>query len=82
MASDLDSLSSAQHGVDPASGGTVKAIQHGWLKMGVVAAASALAGGLAAAWFYRKTLAQLRQAENNGHNPDIKTFERCSDEDF
>jgi hypothetical protein len=35
----------------------------GWLKVGVVAAASALAGGLAAAWFYRKTLARLRQAE-------------------
>ena len=35
----------------------------GWLKMGVVAAASALAGGLAAAWFYRKTLERLRQAE-------------------
>ena len=34
-----------------------------WLKMGAVAAASALAGGLAAAWFYRKTLARLHQAE-------------------
>lgn len=34
-----------------------------WLKMGAVAAASALAGGLAAAWFYRKTLERLRQAE-------------------
>ena len=31
--------------------------------MGAVAAASALAGGLAAAWFYRKTLARLHQAE-------------------
>lgn len=37
----------------------------GWLKMGVVAAASALAGGLAAAWFYRKTLARLREAEGD-----------------
>ena len=35
----------------------------GWLKVGALAAASALAGGLAAAWFYRKTLARLRQAE-------------------
>jgi len=34
-----------------------------WLKMGAVAAASALVGGLAAAWFYRKTLARLHQAE-------------------
>ena len=40
----------------------------GWLKMGVVAAASALAGGLAAAWFYRKTLERLRQAE--AHVPE------------
>jgi hypothetical protein len=41
----------------------------GWLKLGVVAAASALAGGLAAAWWYRKTLTTLRQAEENGTNP-------------
>lgn len=34
-----------------------------WLKVVAVAGASALAGGLAAAWFYRKTLAQLRDAE-------------------
>lgn len=37
----------------------------GWLQVGVVAVASALAGGLAAAWYYRKTLARLRQAEAN-----------------
>jgi hypothetical protein len=41
----------------------------GWLKLGVVAAASVLAGGLAAAWWYRKTLTTLRQAEDNGTNP-------------
>ena len=41
----------------------------GWLKLGVVAAASALAGGLAAAWWYRKTLKKLRQAEEDGRNP-------------
>jgi len=41
----------------------------GWLKLGVVAAASVLAGGLAAAWWYRKTLRTLRQAEENGTNP-------------
>lgn len=48
----------------------------GWLKLGVVAAASALAGGLAAAWWYRKTLAKLRQVEETGGNPDF-----CSVED-
>jgi len=37
-----------------------------WVRLGAVAAASALAGGLAAAWFYRKTLNSLREAESNG----------------
>jgi hypothetical protein len=41
-----------------------------WLKMGAVAAASALLGGLAAAWYYRKTLARLRQAE--GQTPETE----------
>jgi len=35
----------------------------GWLKVGALAAASALAGGLAAAWYYRSALTRLRQAE-------------------
>jgi len=35
----------------------------GWLKLGIVAAASVLAGGLAAAWWYRKALTELHQAE-------------------
>lgn len=43
----------------------------GWVKFGVVAAASALAGGLAAAWWYRKTLARLQQAEEKPINPDF-----------
>jgi hypothetical protein len=34
-----------------------------------VAAASALAGGLVAAWWYRKTLSRLREADENVHNP-------------
>jgi hypothetical protein len=40
-----------------------------WLRVGAVAAASALAGGLVAAWWYRKTITRLRQAEENGENP-------------
>jgi hypothetical protein len=40
------------------------------LKVGLLAAASALAGGLAAAWYYRKTLARLRQAEALGLEND------------
>ncbi|MDE3200788.1 MAG: hypothetical protein KGN79_07685 [Acidobacteriota bacterium] len=35
-----------------------------WMKMGTVAALSALAGGLAAAWYYRRTLNKLREAED------------------
>ncbi|MDE3063087.1 MAG: hypothetical protein KGJ51_08515 [Acidobacteriota bacterium] len=33
--------------------------------MAAVAAASAALGGLAAAWFYRKTLTRLREADTN-----------------
>ena len=40
-----------------------------WVRVGAVAAGSALAGGLLAAWWYRKTLNQLRQADENGDNP-------------
>jgi hypothetical protein len=43
----------------------------GWLKVGVVAAGSALAGGLLAAWWYRRTLNKLRLAEENPQNPDF-----------
>ncbi|MGA2809084.1 MAG: hypothetical protein ABSE87_13200 [Terracidiphilus sp.] len=45
----------------------------GWLKVGVVAAASVLVGGLAAAWWYRKTLTKLNQAETNGTLPECGT---------
>ena len=40
-----------------------------WLRLGLVAGASAVAGGVAAAWWYRKTLAKLRQAEENATSP-------------
>ena len=42
-----------------------------WLKLSVIAAASALAGGLAAAWFYRKTVSKLQNAEPHAHNTDF-----------
>jgi hypothetical protein len=41
----------------------------GWVRMGAVAVGSALAGGLLAAWWYRKTLNQLRDADEDGENP-------------
>ena len=34
-----------------------------WFKVGVLTAISATAGGVAAAWYYRKTLIRLRQTE-------------------
>jgi len=43
--------------------------QEDWVKWGVVAGASVLVGGLAAAWWYRKTLHQLRQPEEVSENP-------------
>jgi hypothetical protein len=55
MQSDLESASSSeQDKSDPKP--------MGWLKVAALAALSAAAGGLAAAWFYRKTLAQMREA--------------------
>ncbi|MGO9434976.1 MAG: hypothetical protein ACLPH3_15885 [Terracidiphilus sp.] len=36
-----------------------------WFKVGALSAASAVVGGLAAAWYYRKTLTRLRQAETS-----------------
>jgi hypothetical protein len=45
---------------------------HRWAKLGVVASVSLLAGGLAAAWWYRKTLSNLRKTEENAKNPDFR----------
>ncbi len=42
----------------------------GWMRVGVVAVASALVGGLAAAWFYHKTLAKLRSAEEENQHSE------------
>jgi len=40
-----------------------------WGKVGVVAAASVLVGGLAVAWWYRKTLKILQQTDETSSNP-------------
>jgi hypothetical protein len=53
-----------------------------WLKVGTVAAASALAGGLAAAWFYRGTLKRLRDSESHPENSNFGITSRHKDEDF
>lgn len=54
MTNDLDSMASAN------SNGALNGA--GWLRLGLIAAGSALIGGLAAAWWYRKTLSALQQA--------------------
>jgi hypothetical protein len=46
--------------------------QHsGWLRVGAIAAGSALAGGLAAAWWHRKTLRKLRETGETAKNPQF-----------
>jgi hypothetical protein len=41
----------------------------GWLRFALLTAASAVAGGIATAWFYRKTLAKLRETGESAKNP-------------
>jgi hypothetical protein len=62
MASSLESLGSSTPEAEVAH-------PAGWLKVGAVAAMSAVAGGLLAAWWYRQTLNKLRQAEEDAKNP-------------
>jgi hypothetical protein len=52
-----------------------------WIRVGAIAAASALAGGLAAAWFYRKTLNTFREAETDEDNSEFGTTESEADSD-
>ena len=54
----------------------------GWLRIGSIAAASAVLGGLAAAWFYRKTLSQLRDAGNGIPDSLPNITENETEEDF
>jgi membrane associated rhomboid family serine protease len=53
------SLKSVEYQEDP----TQEPETPGWFGVGLFAAASALVGGLAVAWYYRGTLRRLRQAE-------------------
>jgi hypothetical protein len=70
-------LESAQFTELSAANGSLPA----WIKVGTIAAASALAGGLAAAWFYRNTLNKLRQAESNTENSDFGMQKETVDSD-
>jgi hypothetical protein len=81
MTSNLKSTSS-----DAASMETERGVQRGdrsgWIKVGAIAAGSAVLGGLAAAWFYRNTLSQLREAENEIPDSDSEITEDERAEDF
>jgi membrane associated rhomboid family serine protease len=50
------------------------------MKVGAVAAVSALAGGLAAAWFYRRTLRRIQAAESEPEDSNFRTAEDSEDE--
>ena len=52
-----------------------------WIRIGAIAAASALAGGLAAAWFYRKTLNTLRDAESQAVDSESNIPDSGTDPD-
>ena len=65
MAKSMDSATSAT--IQPQKAGL-----SGWLKLGIVAGASALAAGVATAWWYRKTLNKLHQAENQAADPAFR----------
>ncbi|MGA8042171.1 MAG: hypothetical protein WCA37_05155 [Terracidiphilus sp.] len=74
MESDLESKASSQgdgSGQRPAD----------WLKMAALAAASAAAGGLAAAWFYRKTLTRLREAADSSATLEAEHPPEADDSD-
>ena len=51
-----------------------------WVKVGAVAAVSALAGGLAAAWFYRRTLRRMQAAESDIEDSNFRTENLPEDE--
>jgi hypothetical protein len=53
-----------------------------WIRIGAIAAASVLAGGLAVTWFYRKTVVRLRQAGENPDNPDFGIGGRRTDDEI
>jgi hypothetical protein len=56
--------------------------RNGWLRVGAITVASAVLGGMAAAWFYQKTLTQLRKAENEIPDSESRIIEDETGKDF
>jgi hypothetical protein len=52
-----------------------------WLKISTFAAASALVGGIAAAWWYRKTISKFRETGEIRQNPHFGIPASHSDDD-
>lgn len=76
--SEPESLDGTDGPAAPALGGAPR----GWLGVGTIAAASAVLGGLAAAWFYRKTLSRLREAGDDTPDSIPNITENETEEDF
>jgi flagellar basal body-associated protein FliL len=73
-----DNLNSTTSG-ESANG---KPIGSKWVKVTTIAAVSALAGGIAAAWFYRNTLRKLQHAGAEAENSNFGiTTTRSGDDD-
>jgi hypothetical protein len=53
-----------------------------WLKVSALAAGSVLAGGLAVAWYYRKTLKTLQNAEPPTSNSEFRIPDSETDFDI
>jgi hypothetical protein len=82
MTTDVKSSSSEEPTPSADAVGRRSPGRNGWVKMGAIAVASAVLGGMAAAWFYRKTLSQLREAENEIPDSESRLTEDESGEDF
>lgn len=64
MANDFESVDSVEPQLEAGPQGR-------WLKFGLLVAASAFLGGMGAAWWYRKTLIRMRQADEIRKNPQF-----------
>lgn len=85
MANYVKSFSSDTRGCSEqagAAGSVGTGASAGWLKVGAIAAGSAILGGLAAAWFYRKTLMQLREAGHGIPDSSPQITKNETEEDF
>jgi hypothetical protein len=51
-----------------------------WWKLALLTTGSAFAGGIAVAWWYRKTLTKLHESGENLKNPDFGISSTSSDE--